>query len=164
MRVTFLLVVIPLFWACTDKEILNCGPEESYDVTYGSSYIGCEVGPFFINIEDMMDCTISLPMDSIYSSSWTPGCQMSQLQTDSSNSDFVFEYLDSGVFEIEVLNSDYSTSTWPFILEGELIDTSEYPYYGSLRVSKEGVDIQMVLMNRYIGGCFHDELIWRIIR
>ncbi|NND95449.1 MAG: hypothetical protein HKN45_11335 [Flavobacteriales bacterium] len=149
--------------SCEEKEVDDCGGTVDLPVyEYGSAYIGCEMEPFFILISDLSDCVTFLPLDSINSADWSFGCEMNQLETDSSSADLRISYLQSGTLEILLLDSSLLIDNWVPEISGEEIAVHEHPFYGAFTIQAENMSIDILLLNRYIGGCFHDELIWRI--
>ena len=150
---------------------LSCNKEEDCSssvpinepiVSAGSSYIGCEAGAFFISLGDVDSCSTVFGFDSLFAESWEPGCNMSDLMGDSSLADIQVTYLADGVLDIQGQSLSLDISPFDLVIGGESVDLTSYPYYGALRFEYEARTYSFVMLNRYIGGCFHDELIWEI--
>ncbi len=128
----------------------------------GSVYIQCEMGPFYISHARLDSCATSFGFDSIMTAGWEPGCSMTDLMGDSLVSGFRLSYLSEGELDIEGLTEDFNLTPFELVIDSDTVDVGSYPFYGALRYELNGLTYSFVLLNRYIGGCFHDELIWEI--
>ena len=131
-------------------------------VATGSSYVSCESEPFFIALADLDSCSTAFGFDRLYAASWEPGCNMSILMGDSSLADIRVTYLNDGVLDIQGQSLAIEVTPFDLIIGGESVDLASYPYYGALRFEYDARIYSFVMLNRYIGGCFHDELLWEI--
>jgi len=154
-----------MFLLACDKETQGysiLSVTESPTMVSGSAYIQCETGPFYISHAFLDSCTTSLGFDSILSTGWGPGCSMSSIMVDTLASDFRFTYLSEGELVIEGTAQELEPTPFELIIGNDTMDTGMYPFYGALKYELNGLTYSFVLLNRYIGGCFHDELIWEI--
>ena len=145
-----------------EEEVLMPSENEPELLGQGSAYIGCEVEPFYVDLSTLSVCSTDLPVDSFLSATWQFGCTMNLLTVDSMQADFQFSYLQPDSLSVAPYDTDITLSQQEFIVNGESLVLNEYPYYGSFTVIRGDTNFQFLLMNRYIGGCFHDELIWKI--
>jgi hypothetical protein len=151
-------------FAC-DKETQDSSVLASHGpiiLTKGSAYIQCEIGPFFISHARLDSCATNFGFDSLMTEVWEPGCSMSELMQDSLGSDFRLTYLNEGELVIEGTGQELDSNPFELVISSDTLDVGEYPFYGALKYELNGLTYSFVLLNRYIGGCFHDELIWEI--
>lgn len=145
-----------------ENECSEVSPVYEPSVSTGSSYISCETGPFYISLSDLDSCNTVFGLDSLFADAWEPGCSMSSLMGDSSLADIQVTYLTEGVLSVQGQSESLEILPFELVIESELVNLNAYPYYGALRFEFEARIYSFVMLNRYIGGCFHDELIWEI--
>ena len=163
----FALIIGLLFLlqACK-KDVLNDGPPPLKQViNQGNIYNHCEPDPFFLILDTMMQYTSALPIDSMFSPNWlgyidNAEHQMYEVYQDSTIADFKLTYLQNGVLEYEVLNPSISIN--PVVLDIDSMSTDEPPFYGAIKIHRGNQEILIMMVNRYIGGCLHDELVWQL--
>jgi len=146
-----------------EKEAQECESQAKQVIGQGSAYIHCELEPFYISFDSIADCSTEFVLDSIFSTQWIRGCSMDTLNIDSIHADIEVFYLTDGEFVINPLNPNLEIAAWSPSVNGELVDLDQYPYYGAFTVNSAGRSFNLLLLNRYIGGCFHDELIWQVL-
>lgn len=166
MKFTRLLIILSLAIAlisCSRTEVMDSGCEIGVTVSqYGSAYIGCEAEPFFIHLDSLSSCVTALSWDSVYSENWMPGCSMENLSSDSTTAQLKLTYLHSGMMEWHPMEEGMVISEAELVLANDTVDSGVPPFYGCYEIQYEGRSYLTFIMNRYIGGCFHDELFWQI--
>lgn len=135
--------------------------QNGQNISQGAIRISCEVEPHYLMIDSLLTCELGLPIDSLFSDDWDAPCDMQMSTVDSSIADVEVRYLQSSL-EVTLLNPDLSGESLLSTLNGDSIVSGNYPYYGAYRVIRGSQTIDLFMLNRWIGGCFHDELIWRL--
>ena len=76
--------------------------------------------------------------------------------------DFAISYNDTTV-DIQSEIPGASLESIPEInLEGTVYQAGEYPYLGGLSVSTDSLKATIQVTNVYVGGCFHNMIIWSL--
>jgi hypothetical protein len=140
-------------------------PAQKQVVAQGNIYNHCEVEPFYLLLDTMMTYTSTLPIDSLHSPNWLGYIHnvlnlMHEVYRDSANADIKIIYLQNSRLEYEILNAALTVEPVTLIVAGDTTD--RYPYYGAIKIHRANQEILLFMLNRYIGGCLHDELIWQL--
>jgi|GEM_PF-4034125 len=163
-RSSLYIVVWLTLLACQSGDEMVETPKSpmAMESTRGSVYIGCEMAPYHIVLDSMMQCTSAMPLDSLLASSWMPPCQMSDLSIAEELADLSVWRNETGL-ELTVSDSTFDLEPMSLSMVMDSLSLVGSIYYGAYELSRETEVIQLVLFNRYIGGCFHDEIVWQRI-
>ena len=163
MRLLFLLLLF-ICISCNKDNLANCDGQiidnGGLSQSQGAVSISCEVEPHFLNLDSLFECDVPLGIDSIFSTNWIARCTMTENAVDSVNAHIKLTYLNNQL-EIDLLDASLIGEETEMIIAGDTVQAGVYPYYGAYRIERNGEAIEILMLNRYIGGCFHDELIWR---
>ncbi len=85
---------------------------------------------------------------------------MNEQKCDSLIVDFQATYLEQAELYLQGLSSKFIGQTFDLISSSDTIGLNSYPLHGPIKWEFEGGTHSFEILNPYIGGCFHDELIW----
>ena len=168
MLLKYSLIILLLIFATLscENEIESNPPDSIKQVTaQGNIYNHCDIEPFYLLLDTVMTYTSPLPIDSLFSPNWLGYIDnavnlMHDVYQDSTNADFKIKYLINSQLEYEILNP--SLSIEPITLTFDTLNTDTYPFYGAIKIYRDDQEITLIVLNRYVGGCFHDEFIWQL--
>ena len=160
LLLTSLIISIGLL-ACKDKELPPV-PEVRYE---GAVYIGCDIGPYQLNIDSLIThCTGEIDRDQPADSIQT-ACiydELSPVLSASFDVEMVRgNYLNQ--MELGSVNGDPEISEIPLVLGGQEYAWNEYPYYSGYELKWADRTLRLQALNKWVGGCFHDLILWEVI-
>jgi len=47
-----------------------------------------------------------------------------------------------------------------YIFGNDTLIENEYPYYNGVLIKTNLFDLELLFFNKYVGGCYHDEMVW----
>ena len=128
----------------------------------GSFANACITARFYVNLDSMIaKCATSLPLDSFDVADWVGGCPIQDIMlTDTSLADIKFK---NGLYEMQAVNPEVEVSDTELTLNGEVVTGLEYPFLNPKKMETPIGTFSIVVVNRYIGGCYHNEYLWEVV-
>ena len=178
IKYIFCFVVTILLIACNKETAQKIEDEtmESTEQFHGYIFIGCENPPYHLKLDSLIaNCSeLGILPDSII---WTLPVQTTVIGEFSNacgidNNKGVFG--DENNYDIRVMHEGYTISLEspisgvtiediPIELDSITYEAGEHPYLGGYRVMEDEWELTIQAVNYYIGGCYHNLLIWEII-
>lgn len=63
-------------------------------------------------------------------------------------------------FEIEHFMGYSVLDTIDYIAFNDTLNANQYPFYNAYKLSNCSFELELYFFNKYVGGCFHDEMVW----
>lgn len=158
-----------------ENEQLEAVVDSALQVVSGSVYFACDYGPYQFSIDSLLlHCaqegsimdSLGLGSLTLQDSSFvycTYDYQFSEL-SDTSNYDFKItrDSLTGQIFELDWTGEQAIIATMDTIeIEGTEYVGLQYPFYnGHIICLESGPTLELFFFNVYIGGCFHDLMIY----
>ncbi len=167
----FWLFGLALICSACDKDAdLNPESINTVNPSHGYIYIGCQTPPYYLKLDSIKtycDLGGALP-DTL--PVFTLGVGMT---TDTVCANFLDEgYADANDYDVQINYdstsvdiqhniSDAVTEPIPEAnIGGDIYQAGEYPYLGGIRISTNSTEATIQVVNVYVGGCFHNMIIW----
>ncbi len=149
----------------------NLPPNTIYS---GSVYFACEYGPYTFLIDSLIsNCSQEFGiMDSLSNIHIAKNdtiharCNydMNFNQLTSSNWDFQVSRTEDGLaFNTEWPNSNPLINPLTATVDDSLLQANSYPFYNGHTITlSDEKELRLLFFNTYIGGCFHDLMVWEL--
>ena len=157
------IVAVVLCTACKDKKVAApVTPDVRYE---GVIYIGCDIGPYGLNMDSLIHMCTSIVNRDQPADSLEMGCIYDEIGSGLSV-DFDVElrrgdYLN--IIEMSSVKGDPEIIEIPLTLAGQEFQWGEFPYYSGYQLEWDMVTLKVQALNKWVGGCFHDLIIWEVI-
>lgn len=174
MRVLFILFIISTGFACSSVDSIGESIESNEtELHAGSVYFACDFGPYSFSLDSLLEnCSQegglidSLTSDYIIANNMTT----STCTYDGNDSlaaeiwDFKITRTGNGnTFEIEWQNENPISNPILASIDGNIHAEQEYPFYNGIELTlDENKKLSLLFFNVYIGGCFHDLMVWQL--
>ena len=148
-----------LFFTSCDK------PEKENVVAHsGYIYMACDFGPYYLYLDLLINnCSVGQELSD--SLSLEDIGQENSCIYDGNEAIIGSLELHNIVFEreqITVNSEDYVISEIDLVLDGVQLKKGEYPYYHGFNIIFNNREVNIYMINKFIGGCFHDMILWEV--
>jgi len=161
--ILYALLALFSFLTCDLEE-----PQPNAQIYHGGVYIQCDVGPnYYFALDSLIaNCAnadsfeVALPALQTCFYDNNPA-----LSADSTVYDFVVSrsLSDWQVMDFAVADSSVQVDAIPFIvIDNDVLSPGSLPFYGAYRATWPGKVLNVYILNRYQGGCLHDEVVWHL--
>jgi len=158
-EVFFFSLLLSIF-ACSKTE-----PVIEKNYYSGYAYIGCDIGPYYVhsdslitNCSENQELPPSINLDSLDFNDW---CNYDDSNGNLGNANsFEFELRRDNQSIINI--AEVQSGSINLNIDGEILSPGEGPYYSGFYAEYENKFVNIYLVNKIIGGCFHDIIIWEI--
>ncbi len=143
-------------------------PSPNAQIYHGGVYIQCDLGPnYYFSLDSLIANCVSTDSFEVA----LPAIQTCYydgnptLSDDSTNYDFLVSrnLSDWQVMGFAVADSTVQVDIIPFIVvDNEVLAPGNLPFYGAYRATWPDKVLHVYLLNRYQGGCLHDEVVWHL--
>ena len=167
----FILFIIINSFACSSDELIQTNETELHS---GSVYFACDFGPYSFSLDSLLaNCSQegglidSLTSDYIIENDSTViRCTYDGNPSLAAAADWGFKItrtITGNTFEIEWQNDDFNSNPINATIDGNIHTEQEYPFYNGLEIElNENKKLSLLFFNIYIGGCFHDLMVWEL--
>lgn len=155
------ITAITLFFGCKPTDIILDQPIAELNFQSGYVYIACDGGPYYFHLDSLMaTCSLNEALPEKLTTPFQETCLYDNNEGklgDKNNHNIMFSR-DS----LALAFTNYQIEEIPITLDGAQLNKGEYPYYQGYKVSLEEKTLNIYLVNKYIGGCFHEMVIWQV--
>ena len=162
-------------YACSHDVISTIQPvgESRSESFHGYLYIGCSNPPYHLNLDSLIiNCATPGLLPDTLPDLWTGANNIEHFCSydlnrerfgNASGHDYRIEYLS---YTVGIMATDLATvaEEIPLNFEGNLLSAGEHPYLGGRIFTSADHEAQLQVVNAYIGGCFHNVVVWQVQR
>lgn len=171
--ILFILFVIALSsFACSSTDMVDEPTENNTVLHSGAVYFACDFGPYSFSLDSLLaNCSQvggqidSLTLDYITNDSTHVRCTYDGNESlVAEDWDFKITRTSSGTtFEIEWQDNSFNTASILPNIDGNIHMEQEYPFYNGMEIAlDDDRKLSLLFFNAYIGGCFHDLMVWEL--
>ncbi len=164
-----------LFITCSKKATQPAKPvEETFLAEHFHGYllIGCETPPYHLNLDSLIkNCASpgilpdSFPLPLMQNADdFTNACGFDNNKDKFGAADnFDIKILhQENTINLESLIPNATSQSIPIEFSGTEYNAGEYPYLGGYQLTTSELELTIQVINEYIGGCFHNAVIWQL--
>jgi hypothetical protein len=124
--------------------------------------MACDFGPYYLKFDLLVqNCSVpnelsdSLMKENIGLDNSCVYDDNSELIGSPEIHDIIFERE-----QITVNATDFELTEIDLFLDGQLLTKGEYPFYLGYNIIFPDTEINVYMINKFVGGCFHDMIMW----
>jgi hypothetical protein len=174
MKKLLILLLISTGFACSSIDILDEPMDiDEPELHSGSVYFACDFGPYPFSLDSLLTNYSqqggqidSLTLDYISTNDSTSiRCTYDEnISLAAEIWDFKITRINNGnTFGIEWQNNSFNTNPIDANIDGSIYSEQTYPFYNGMEIElNENKRLRLLFFNIYIGGCFHDLMVWEL--
>lgn len=167
-----IILLLTLIVACNKEISQKMESHEMEEHFHGYLYIGCEGPPYYLKLDSLIaNCSSSgllpdsLPLP-IMRSVLPNSCRFD-------NNKGIFGAADNYdlrighegyTIQLESLLPNTAMESIPFEITEMTLEAGEPPYLGGYKLLNDEWSITIQVINEYVGGCFHNTIIWELTK
>lgn len=170
----FILFIVINHIACSSIDTIEETIENNTtELHSGSVYFACDFGPYSFSLDSLLaNCSQegslidSITSDYISNINFNSAPCTYDGNPSLANENWDFKIARDGTgntFGIEWQSNNFNTNPTNASIDGNIHEEQEYPFYNGMEIELEGNrKLSLLFFNVYIGGCFHDLMVWEL--